>query len=51
MNIESSYANVRTFDEAIQDAGVPDKQTEEYVEAEVLPEGSSGTASEKFETM
>ena len=38
MNIETASANIGTMDEAVKAAAVPDKQTEESVEAEVLTE-------------
>ena len=36
--------------EAVKAAVVPDKQTEEYVEAQVLTEGASGVDSENIGT-
>ena len=45
MNLETAPANVRTMDEAVKSVAVPDKQTEESIEAEVLPEGASGADS------
>ena len=51
MNIETYSANVRTMYEAVKYAAVTDKQTEGYVEAEVLPEIASGTAPENVGTM
>ena len=42
MNIETASAHVRTIDEAVKYAAVPDKYTEEHAEAEVLPERASG---------
>ena len=38
INLEISPANVRTMDEAAKTAAVPDKQNEEYVEADVTNE-------------
>ena len=38
MNIEKASANVITMDEEVKAAAVPDKQNEEYVKAEVVPE-------------
>ena len=35
---------------AVKAAVVPDRQTEEYVEAQVLPEGSSGADSANIGT-
>ena len=37
MNIETASENVRTMDEAVKAAAVPDKQNEESVESELLP--------------
>ena len=42
MNLATDSANVRTIGEAMKAAAVPIKQTEGYVEAEVLSEGASG---------
>ena len=41
-DIEIDSTNGITIDEAVKAATVPDKQNEEYVEAEVLSEGASG---------
>ena len=51
MNLETAPANVRTMDEAVKSAAVPDKQTKESFEAEVHPEGDSGADYENVETM
>ena len=51
MNIETASANVITMDEAVKDAAVPNKQTEESVKAKLLPEVSSGEASANVGTM
>ena len=42
MNIETVSANVRKMGEAVKSYGITGKQTEGYVEAEALSEGSSG---------
>ena len=44
MNLETASENVRTMGEAVKAFFVPSKQTEVYIEAEVLSEGSSGAA-------
>ena len=41
-DIETDSTNGITIYEAVKAATVPDKQNEEYVEAEVLSEGASG---------
>ena len=33
MNLETDYTNVRTMDEAVKYAAVPDQHNKEYVEA------------------
>ena len=37
--------------EAVKDTAIPDKQTEESIENEIIREGASGAASENFGTM
>ena len=44
MNIETASANVRTMCEAVKSAAVPGKQTEGYIESEILYEGASVSA-------
>ena len=44
MNIETASANVRTMGEAVKAAAVPGKQTEGYIESEILYEGASVSA-------
>ena len=42
MNLDTVSENIRTMEEAVKDAAVPDKQTEESVEDELLTEVASG---------
>ena len=51
MNLEKSSTNIRKMDEAMKASAILDKKTEEYVESEVILEGSSGTALENIGTM
>ena len=44
MNIETASANVRSMSEALKSAAVPGKQTEGYIESEILYEGASVSA-------
>ena len=44
MNIETASANFRTMGEVVKASAVPGKQTEGYIEAGVLSEGSSVAA-------
>ena len=44
MNLETTSANVITIGEAVKAAAVPGKNTEGYIEDEVISEGSSGAA-------